>query len=202
MSNHKVYDYKLFWQVKEWLKSASLWFNIIKFRGRKKILLEKEKLAVRKINLLDIFKNIILAFFVVVALYLIEWVFQNIYINHGDSFQNWLKITVDNIPKPKYPESEDSVEGFISIIASISGVLLALFYPVLATIASTGYAKVNSSIRNLLFIEPVTQNYLRRLAFLTAYSVCVLLFTTFGIYPGNLVILFLAILSLISLVII
>jgi len=199
LKNHKFYDYKLFWKAKAWFKSVNLGFNILKFRARKKYLFEKEKLSVRKINLLDILKNIILAFFAVGVLFLIEGFFQNIYLNHIDNFPNWFKSIADKTPKPKYPESQDSVEGFISLIASISGVLLALFYPVLATIASSGYAKVNSSIRNLLFLEPVTQNYLGRLAFLTAYSVCVLLLTTFGIYPGNLIILFLAFLSLISL---
>lgn len=69
----------------------------------------------------------------------------------------------------------------------------------MATIASTGYAKVSSSIRNLLFIEPVTQNYLRKLAFLTSYSVLTLLLITFGYNPGNLIILILVFLGLSSL---
>ena len=125
--------------------------------------------------------------------------FKNAYFNFKIYFPSWTQIFINYIPKPKYPEDRESIEGFVSLIASISGVLLALFYPVLATIASSGYAKVNSSIRNLLFLEPITQNYLRRLAFLTAYSVCTLLLIVFRIYPGNLIIILLGLLSLGSL---
>lgn len=199
MNNHKIYDYKLLWKTKERLKNISLKFNIFKFKTKNKYLLEKERLSVRKVYLFEIIKNIIIAFFFVIFLYTIECFFHDTYLIYANSFPNWLNQLIDNIPKPSYPESKDSVNGFISLLASISGVLLALFYPILATIASSGYAKVNSSIRNLLFLEPITQNYLRRLAFLTAYSVCVLLFATFGFYPGNLILVFLAILSLISL---
>lgn len=199
MNNHKIYDYKLLWKAKQKFKNISLKFNIFKYKTKNKLLLEKERLSVRKVYLFEIIKNIIIAFFFVILLYLIEFFSQNTYLKYVDNFPNWLKHIIDFIPKPNYPESQDAVNGFISLLASISGVLLALFYPILATIASSGYAKVNSSIRNLLFLEPITQNYLRRLAFLTAYSVCVLLFATFGFYPGNLILVFLAILSLISL---
>ncbi|MEM9001685.1 MAG: hypothetical protein AAGB24_15605, partial [Bacteroidota bacterium] len=199
MNNHKIYDYKLLWQIKQRIKNIKLKINILKFKAKKKYLLEKERLSVRKVFLLEIAKNVIVALFFVLLLYLIEFFSQNIYTAHFQSFPNWLKSIINSLPKPSYPKSLDSVNGFISLIASISGVLLALFYPILATIASSGYSKVNSSIRNLLFLEPITQNYLRRLAFLTAYSVCVLLFITFGYYPGNLVLIALALLSLISL---
>jgi hypothetical protein len=199
LNNHKIYDYKLLWKTKQIFKNINLKFNVFKFKAKNKYLLEKERLSVRKVYLFEIIKNIIIAFFFVILLYLIEFFSQNTYLKYVDSFPDWLRLIIDIIPKPNYPESKDAVNGFISLLASISGVLLALFYPILATIASSGYAKVNSSIRNLLFLEPITQNYLRRLAFLTAYSVCVFLFVTFGFYPGNLILTFLAILSLISL---
>lgn len=199
MLNHRIYDFKLLWEFKHKIEGLKLKFNIFKFKARKKYLFEREKLSVQKIYLFEISKNILIAVLVVLLLYLVEYYSQLIYSNHIENSSSWIKTVTDIIPKPSYPEGRDSVNSFISLLASISGVLLALFYPILATIASSGYAKVNSSIRNLLFLEPITQNYLRKLAFLTAYSVCVLLFATFGYYPGNLILIFLSILSLISL---
>ncbi|WP_422104485.1 hypothetical protein [Winogradskyella sp.] len=181
------------------MKSIRLKLNILKFKARKKYLFEKEKLSVRRVFLYEILINIFVAFIVVFSLYIIEYIASSLYKNLYQDLPNWLIEIVELIPKPIYPESQDPVNGYVSLLASIAGVLLALFYPILATIASSGYAKVNSSIRNLLFLEPITQNYLRRLAFLTAFSVYVLLFATFGYYPGNLILIYLSILGLISL---
>lgn len=96
------------------------------------------------------------------------------------------------LPKPFYPDDRDAIIELISVIASVTGVILALFYPILATIASTAYAKVHASIRNLLLYEKETQAYLRRLTYLTACSIAVLLFLSFHFLPGNLVLSFLA----------
>ena len=52
---------------------------------------------------------------------------------------------IEKTPKPIYPDVKDSVLYLVSVIASVSGVILALFYPLLATIASTTYAKTHSS---------------------------------------------------------
>ncbi|MHA7843013.1 MAG: hypothetical protein ACX93I_06810 [Winogradskyella sp.] len=199
MKSYKIYDYKLFWKIKEYLKTIRLKLNILKFKTRKKYLFEKEKLSVRRVFLYEILINVFVAFIIVFSLYIVEYITSSLYKNLYEDLPNWLIAMVELIPKPIYPESKDPVNGYVSLLASIAGVLLALFYPILATIASSGYAKVNSSIRNLLFLEPITQNYLRRLAFLTAFSVYVLLFATFGYYPGNLILIYLSILGLISL---
>jgi hypothetical protein len=174
-------------------------FKILKFRFNEKLFLEKENFTLSKFLLFGFIKNIIRSIFFVMFLFIIEYYLQQLYDGNIKQLSKKLIKAIDLIPKPTYPKSDDSVTQFISLIASVSGVLLALFYPILATIASTGYAKVNSSIRNLIFIEPVTQNYLKQLAFLTAYSILTLLFITFGYNPGNLVLSILLFLSLSSL---
>lgn len=100
---------------------------------------------------------------------------------------NWILRFHGYIPIPNYSRDRDAIIEFLSVIASVSGVILALFYPVLATIASTGYAKVNSNIRYLLFSERDTLGYLRILTYLTASSILSLLFLSLGLLPGNLV---------------
>jgi hypothetical protein len=115
------------------------------------------------------------------------------------SFPNWLVKLQELLPKPTYPNDRDAIIELISVIASVTGVILALFYPILATIASTAYAKVHASIRNLLLYEKETQAYLRRLTYLTASSITVLLCLSFDFLPGNLLLSFLAFYSLTTL---
>lgn len=119
--------------------------------------------------------------------------------NHLNSFPNWLIKLQEALPKPIYPDDRDAIIELISVIASVTGVILALFYPILATIASTAYAKVHASIRNLLLYEKETQAYLRRLTYLTASSITVLLCISFDFLPGNLLLSFLAFYSLTTL---
>lgn len=199
MLHHKLYDSKLFWSLREKKRIFLLNFNIVKFRLTEKYIVEKEKISLSKLYFLEILKNILRSIFFILFLYAIEYYTQKEYNNNLGNLSTSIKSYLDIIPKPTYPESKDAVIQFISLLASVSGVLLALFYPILATIASTGYAKVNSSIRNLLFIEPVTQNYLRKLAFLTSYAVFTLLLITVGYNPGNLILFILVYLGLTSL---
>jgi hypothetical protein len=153
-------------------------------------------MSLNRLYLLEFLINIFRSILLIVFLFSIEYFSQVFYNKYVSNFSTSLIEFIELIPKPSYPDSKDSVIEFISLLASVSGVLLALFYPILATIASTGYSKVNSSIRNLIFIEPVTQNYLRKLAFLTAFSIFTLLLITFGYHPGNLVLSFLMYLAL------
>lgn len=199
MNSHKLYDKEIYWTIKEKKRLIKLKFNIFKFRTAQKFDFEKENFSYSRFYLLAFLKNIVRSIIYVISLFIIEYFAQSFYNKNTLFLPTGIVKIIEFLPKPIYPESNDSVTQFISLIASVSGVLLALFYPILATIASTGYAKVNSSIRNLIFIEPVTQNYLRKLAFLTSYSIITLLLVTFGFKPGSLVLLVLLFLSLTSL---
>lgn len=135
----------------------------------------------------------------VVFLLYIEHIATNYWQAHLETFPIWLVKLQELLPKPTYPNDRDAVIELISVIASVTGVILALFYPILATIASTAYAKVNASIRNLLLDEEETQFYLRRLTYLTASSITVLLCLSFDFLPGNLMLSILAFNSLTTL---
>lgn len=111
----------------------------------------------------------------------------------------WLHQLQSIAPIPTYPRDKDAIIEFASVIASISGVILALFYPVLATIASTEYAKTNPGIRSLLLSETTTQSYLRSLTFLTASAITILAALSIGLRVGLIVIAFLGTSSIINL---
>jgi hypothetical protein len=135
----------------------------------------------------------------VALIFFIEKIISNFWQTNFILFPNWLINLNTFLPKPTYPNDRDAIIELISVIASVSGVILALFYPMLATIASTAYAKVHSNIRNLLLDEKGTQGYLKRLTFLTASSIVVLLFMSFDFLPGNLILSFLTFYSLTTL---
>lgn len=115
---------------------------------------------------------------------------------YSSTFPDWLVKLQDLLPKPTYPDDRDAIIELVSIIASITGVILALFYPLLATIVSTAYAKAHASIRNLLIYQKEIQWYLKQLTYLTASSITVLLFLSLDFQPGNLLLSFLVFYSL------
>lgn len=135
----------------------------------------------------------------VALILLVENLATNYWQTNLSSFPDWLVKLQELLPKPTYPDDRDAIIELVSVIASVTGVILALFYPILATIASTAYAKVHASIRNLLLYEKETQAYLRRLTYLTASSITVLLCLSFDFLPGNLLLSFLAFYSLTTL---
>ena len=140
--------------------------------------------------------SIIKAVGFVALILLIENFATNYWQTHLSSFPVWLVKLQELLPRPTYPNDRDAIIELISIIASVTGVILALFYPLLATIASTAYAKVHASIRNLLIYEKEIQWYLKRLTYLTASSIAVLLCLSFDFLPGNLLLSFLVFYSL------
>lgn len=79
---------------------------------------------------------------------------------------------------------QNKVFIILSIIVSISGLLLGLFYPLLGTIASTAYSKVRTDIRDLLLTEPYSQYFIKKLASLTSLVLIVLFAGTIGYNPG------------------
>lgn len=145
------------------------------------------------------FWNVIKTVIFMSILFLIEYYSTLLWYINLYSFPDWLVQLQKLVPKPSYPDDKDSILYLVSVIASVTGVILALFYPVLATIASTAYVKVHASIRNLLLYEKETQNYLKRLTYLTASSITILLLMSFHYMPGNLVLAYIFFYSLTTL---
>ncbi len=192
---YKFYSKKEYWQIKSTIER--LRFNLRNQRFRVKNFYNDQKAKTRSTYgyiAMTIWSSIKALSFIAV-LFIIEGTATDLWQKNYSSIPFWLIKFQSLIPKPVYPDNRDAIVELISVIASVSGVILALFYPILATIASTAYAKVHASIRNLLLYEKETQGYLRRLTYLTAYSITVLLFLSFDYRPGNLILCFLAIYS-------
>ncbi len=188
----KIYSKKNYWSLKNKIEQILFRFKRQTFRAKNFLSEEKYKVNSTVILIKDTFGSIFKAVGSVALLFTIEHFATDYWQSHINLFPDWLIRLQELLPKPTYPDDLDAVVELISVIASVTGVILALFYPILATIASTAYAKVHTSIRNLLLYEKETQAYLRRLTYLTASSIAVLLFLSFHLLPGNLVLSFLA----------
>lgn len=195
----KIYSNKKYWLWKYKIQSLGFRLRRQKFRTQNFFKEEKYEVLSTFVNIKLTLWRITKAITFVSLLFFIEYIATSIWQTNLSQYPNWLLNFQRLIPKPTYPVDRDAVIELISVIATVSGVILALFYPVLATIASTAYAKVHASIRNLLFYEKETQGFLRRLTYLTAFSITVLLFLSFHLLPGNLVLSFLTLYSFITL---
>ncbi len=195
----KIYNLKQYWKTKKLMQLLSFNFRRFSFISKKKLNLEKDTLFNTYSQFKIVLWQIIKAISSVIILLFIESYSTELWNNYFNVLPNWLLKIQSIIPLTIYPENKDAVLSLVSVIASVTGVILALFYPVLATIASTAYAKVHANIRNLLFYDKETQNFLKRLTFLTAFSITLLLFLSLDYKPRTLTLLFITLYSLISL---
>lgn len=188
----RIYSSKIYWAVIA--KFSNFRFKIFRFKLSLKNFFSNEKYNLSsffthvKLSIWDVLK----AFSFVAFLFIFEFYAKAFWHSNSHEFPIFLRKLLLTLPKPVYPGDKDAVIELVSVIASVTGVILALFYPILATIASTAYAKVHAGIRNLLLFEKETQAYLRRLTSLTSYSIAVLLFMSYHFFPSTIVLAFLS----------
>jgi len=194
-----IYSSKAYWITRQHFYKSTFYIRT-KFFSSKKLAKEQIYQTKSSLNYLKITSISILKILMMVGLLFELEYFAELYWNsHLASFPKWLKHLQQITPKPIYPDDGDNVLYLISVIASVAGVTLALFYTILATLASTAYAKVHSSIRNLLIYDKDTQGYLRRLTNVTAFAIIMLLALSLHYHAGNLVLASLVIYSLTTL---
>lgn len=71
----------------------------------------------------------------------------------------------------------------LEAIIGVGGVFIGLYYAAISTISGAIYARLPNNIRDLLAKEQVGNVYMRLLALLTSFAVCLLVFHTLGLEP-------------------
>lgn len=71
----------------------------------------------------------------------------------------------------------------LEAVISVGGVFIGLYYAAISTIGSAIYARVPNNIRDLLAQEQIGNAYMKLLALLTSFAVCLLAFHTLGLAP-------------------
>lgn len=113
--------------------------------------------------------------------------------NYSNENWNYLPDLIQNIFKhiPDITNSDKYLEKtlpFISILASINGLILALFFPIVTTILSSAFTKVPSDVRFILLKEPSTQNFINNITFTLSLTLLIMFFMIFNYMPGALII--------------
>lgn len=91
----------------------------------------------------------------------------------------WLVSVRDNIS-----QSVQSLAVLFSIIASVSGVFLGLYFTAISVVAGSVFARVPGNLRELLLNEKVGNQYIKILGVLTSVSVILLGYIAYGGLPG------------------
>ena len=80
------------------------------------------------------------------------------------------------------PQESDYGNLLVAVI-SIGGVFIGLYYAAISAVGGAIYARVPNNIRDLLAQEQIGNAYMRLLALLTSFAVCLLAFHTLGLAP-------------------
>ena len=80
------------------------------------------------------------------------------------------------------PQESDYGNLLVAVIG-IGGVFIGLYYAAISAVGGAIYARVPNNIRDLLAKEQVGNVYMRLLALLTSFAVCLLAFHTLGLEP-------------------
>lgn len=164
--------------------SSSLFRHLLKYGSLVKLNLQNTSFWVRSVPE-KVVIPILLGFILPILLFLSEHYFNLLYSIHYYSLPASITEILDAIPKPLYPDNLSAVVEFLSVIASVAGVILALFYPILATIISSAYSKTQTSIREIVLKEKSTQTFLKKLIFITVFSLTTLISLVLNIYPST-----------------
>ncbi len=80
------------------------------------------------------------------------------------------------------PNGSDYIT-FLASVVGVGGVFIGLYYAAIISVCGANYAKVPNNIRGLLAKEQVGNAYMRNLALLTFFSLCLLIFHIVGRDP-------------------
>lgn len=186
--------HKLLYKERYWSLKAK--FNHYRFLIHRKIFVSKEKINKIKLRWNLGFKfwkstinNIVKAsLLVILFLYL-----DHLALHYIKDLPDWLKEIYSNLI---IITVQDKIFTILSVIVSLGGLLLALFYPLLATVASSAYSKIRSDIRQLLLRERNSNFFVNQLAFLVSSALLILIATLFDVKVGLVILIFIALYTL------
>lgn len=185
---------KWFWKLLYYINNIIFYINRIFFKQRESIKQAKEEFSITKELIKIIAPSFFIALFVVVALEVVENTLLNfVFISKPLFVRNFLGylITLHN----RLIISVSSLETLLSIVASISGIFLGLYFTAISVVASSVFARVPSNLRELLLKEKVGNQYIKILAILTSTSILLRGYIVFGGFPGVFISLFIILLG-------
>ena len=121
-----------------------------------------------KLSIFQILKSVLFViFFLVIEGFLIQFGKQNW--NNLPNFIQRIYLILPVISETK--DYSNLIIPFLSIIASVNGLILALFFPIITSIITAAFVKVPGDVRFLLLKEPNTQNFIKNITFILSLSI-------------------------------
>jgi len=172
-----------FWKLRYYLNFIIFYVNKLFFQQREKIKHAKEGFSITKELVKLITPSFLVALLIVIGLEVVEkFLLSFVVVSKPLFIKKILNYLV--IFHNKLLTSVDSLDTLLSIVASVSGIFLGLYFTAISVVASSVYARMPNNIRELLLKEKVGNQYIKILATLTSVSLILLGYRVFGGHPG------------------
>jgi len=172
-----------FWKLRYYVNAFTFYINKNFFKQREEIKQTKEGFSITKELIRIIAPSFIIALLIVVMLEIVENVMLNFISIPKPLFIRYFLDYLANLHN-RLVNSANSLETLLSIVASISGIFIGLYFTAVSVVASSVFARVPSNLRDLLLKEKVGNQYIRILTILASVSILLLGYRAFGGYPG------------------
>lgn len=176
-------QWKGYWRVRRWLQLRTFFVLRMGFNVRSDVTQEIHASGVLWGLFRAAGRQVIFAILVAIALqFTSHWLETN--------------FTTLNVPSP----DDGAYSTFLTMVASVAGVFIGLYYAAITTIAASSYAKLPSGVRALLTAERQGGTYIRYLAFLACLCTVLLAIRLIGFKPLPLAVPLIAVFACIGIV--
>lgn len=162
ISLFKIQRKRVYWQMRYYVNTARFFINKIFYKSKEQTASIKEHFSIGKELFILVIKSI---FFAIVVLVVFKWLDQSL-ITYATTFNNKFLMALQT----KVINNSSVAITLFSIIASVSGLFLGLYFTAISVVSST-YARFPDSIRNLLLREKVGNFYINILSITTVLSI-------------------------------
>lgn len=179
-ARQKAYQSKRYWSIQAKVNKLGFHRQRLAYvaAGRSKEFAEST-FAVR-----DLFRgvlpSVLLAFASVIGLYLLRLVPYEGALEALRQRSSLFDSTCSHLEQVLARMSPSAYETFLTAVAAVSGVFLALYFTALATVAGRVYAQAAGPVRQLIIRDRVGNAYVRLLSYLTSLAILLLVPSALG----------------------
>lgn len=188
-----------FWNWRNRFLSIQHWISSHGFKYRFGFNTRRESASALRDLLANIYKSVLAAVIIVIALEGIEYLL----LQHLHTIIDFLPLSTDITKlaaaiKSSLSWDTSTYAGAVGSLAEISGTFLGLYFTAVSIVASTVYVRVQGDVRSLLMRDKVGNQYIFLVALLGAISILHLGIFSFGRQPGIFNVIFILILGISS----
>lgn len=194
VSLFKYQNKRWFWRVNYYIKNIK--FNFLKIFFRQKEGIKQVKtgfsLFIELIKIIAI--DFLISIIIIVILEILETYILKIPVNNKPAATTYL-LNLFSIMHKGVIKSAPTIGTLFTVVASISGIFLGLYFTAISVVMSSVFVKVPSNLRELLLKEKFGNQFIKILAIIASSSVLLLSYIALGKYPGFLNLLYISLMG-------